>query len=247
MTWLGIDIETWLSIIGTALKVLVALGGGLWAFFLLFHLRKRAQADAAIENDRWDTEKKKDEIQISHIKLLMDYEKHRIGAQSEEAKIKELEFKIRKQVSVSVDIQVDMSSASQDYIVIVTVALTNHGNEATKIAWVNQPPAFSVRHVAFDNDGLHHGPSRDFPVMSTRDPTIPALSHIIRAGTTETLTFAFQPEQPGLYLLSFRGAVDEDVRKGTEIYGIRMPTAWTAKRYVFVSKALQSATQTNVC
>src|SRR5580765_3888275 len=111
-----------------------------------------------------------------------------------DARIKALEFQIRKQVSVSADIQVDLSSASQEHIVIATVALTNHGNEATKIAWAGQPPAFTVRHVTFDEEGTgHHGPARDFQVMSTRDPSAPALSHIVRPGAGETLTFAFQP------------------------------------------------------
>jgi len=72
--------------------------------------------------------------------------------------------------------------------------------------------------------------------MSTKDPSKPAVSHVLRAGTTENLTFAFQTDQRGLYLLSFRGAVDEDVRKEAERYGVQMPTAWTAKRYVSVGK-----------
>jgi len=152
--------------------------------------------------------------------------------------IKELELKTRRQVSVSVDIQVDMSAAPEGQILITTVAITNHGNEATRIMWQDEPPAFTVRFVRFDREGTpEHGTSRDFWVMSTRDPSKPAVSHVLRAGATETLTFAFQTDQPGLYLLSFRGAVDKDIRKEAKSYGVQMPTAWTAKRYVFVGKA----------
>jgi hypothetical protein len=77
----------------------------------------------------------------------------------------------------------------------------------------------------------------DFSVMLTRDPRAKARSHVIRAGATETLTFALRLTTPGLYLLSFRGAAAKDVREEAAKYGVRLPTSWTAKRYVYVGDA----------
>jgi hypothetical protein len=92
------------------------------------------------------------------------------------------------------------------HILIIIVAIANHGNEATRIVWADEPPALTVRFVTFDSDGkARHGESVDFPVMLTRDPGGAARSHVIRAGATENLTFAFKPDRRGLYLLSFRG------------------------------------------
>ena len=245
VTWLGIDVKTWLAMIETVLKVVVAFVAGLWAFFLLFHLRQRARATAEIqkiqidaEKAKVDIEKQKNDMQINHIKTLIDLDNHRSESISEELKIQELELKIRKQVNVSVNIEVDDSVARKDHPLITTVSVTNHGNEATKIKWHGEPPAFAVRFVSFDVNGkAQYSGLKEFPVMLTRDPTQPALSHVIRAGATETLLFAFQPHQPGLYLLSFRGATDDDVREEARKYGVQLPTAWTAKRYVYVADA----------
>jgi hypothetical protein len=148
-----------------------------------------------------------------------------------------LDIKIRRQIKVSVNIETDTLSGSQENIVVATVRMLNEGNEATRVVWDSQSPAFTVRFVTFDKDGKpqHDDPLR-FPVMTTVNPEAPAKSHFVRAGATEVLTFAFKPRQPGLYLLSFRGATDKSVHAEAEKYGVLLPTAWTAKRYILVAR-----------
>jgi len=133
VTLLGINVTIW----NFGLKFVVAIAAGVWAIFLLRRLRKRDQANADIYKTQVDTEKTKADIENSHAKLQMEREEHQL--------------KIRRQVSVSVDIQVAISAASEGYILITTVAITNHGNEATRITWRDEPPPFTVRFVTFDN------------------------------------------------------------------------------------------------
>jgi hypothetical protein len=213
--------------------VIVSVAGAVWACFLLGYLRQRAKAIADIEKtraeaektkaetekarldaekSRAETEKTKAEIEINYLKAQMEMEKQSITLIGEDLKNKELDLKIRKQIKVSVNIEANTVSNGQGDIVVATVRMLNEGNEATRIVWESQPPAFTVRFVTFGEDGKpqHDDPLR-LPVMTTVNPEVPAKSHFIRAGATEVLTFAFRPRQPGLYLLSFRGATDQGV------------------------------------
>ena len=154
-----------------------------------------------------------------------------------QAEIEEIELKIRREVRISMCIKADVLTAAEGQIVVADVEITNHGNQATTIKWTDEPPAFSVRSVEFDEDGKpRQGPPQEFRVMSTRIRP-PRASHVIRAGTTETLTFAFRPARLGLYLLSFRGATAADVREEARKYGVALPTAWTAREYLLVGAA----------
>jgi hypothetical protein len=69
-----------------------------------------------------------------------------------------------------------------------------------------------------------------------KDPLSEPLSHVLRFGGTESLHFALRVSVPGLYLLSFRGAVDPEEHKEGKELGAELPTAWTGSRYVFVDE-----------
>ena len=72
----------------------------------------------------------------------------------------------------------------------------------------------------------------------TLDPDSEAESHILRAGGTELIHFVFRVSDPGLYLLSFRGAVDSVEREEAKKLHANLPVAWTANRYTFVGGPL---------
>lgn len=238
-------------------KAVVAI----WAVFLLIYLRQRDKANSAIAKDvadaekaRADAEKAKADVErqqaeqeIARTKLQIEVERERRQATSAELADKELELRIRRQVSVTIDIDVDEAAVRLDRPVIAGIRLTNNGNEATSVRWHGEPPAFTARHVSFDADGTaQFGPVKEFFVALTRDPTARALSHVVRVGSPELLAFAFQPDKAGLYLLAFRAAAADEVRKDAEKHGVRLPTAWTAKRYVYVPEntRAQSAAET---
>jgi hypothetical protein len=258
MDWLGIDLESWLKIGDFALKVIVAVVAGAWAVVLLHYLRQRTKADADIgralaetqralaesqkaaadtQKSLTETQKAATDIQKSRAeteKIKRDIE---IGQLQADIALKEHQLKVRKQISVAVEIGTETISALEGPFLTALVGIANQGNETTRIAWGDEP-AFTVRRVKFDEDGRpqFEAPT-NFWVMLTRDPTVRAASHVVRAGATETLAFAFRPSRSGLYLLAFRGRVAEDVRADVERYGVLLPTAWTAKRYVYVPES----------
>jgi hypothetical protein len=247
--WYGMDAKT-------LIDVIFKLTAAVWAFSLLFYLRKRdkanadiekANADAAkaraeIDKTRADIEGRKAELEIAHTKLQIELDENRRNITSRELADKEIELRIKRQISVSVDIQVEENNICLNRPVIATINLTNHGNEATSIRWAGETPPFTVRFVSFDPNGEpQYGSPKSFPVGLTREPTQPALSHVVRANSTEKLAFAFQPDKVGTYLLSFRAATAEDVRDEAKKHGVRLPTAWTAKRFIYVPEAIAVA------
>lgn len=222
-TWHGIDIKTWLAITETAVKVLAALFAAVWAVFLLVYLRKRD-----LINQHIDKEKRA---------LITEELKNK----ESDLNIRKLEIGIRSQIRVGVDIVVESEEHYETDPVLVFVKIDNQGSKAIILNWRGkddspEPPAFTVWAVNFDVNGdASYIKYKDFNVMSTKNPVIRAVSHIVRAGGAETLSFVFKPEKIGLYLLSFRAAADDEVRSEAAQYGVRLPTAWTAKRYVRVT------------
>ena len=197
-----------------------------WGFFLLFYLRRRDAVDVAIR-------KAESDIESDRKRLEIDLAGHQRDIQQKELEIKELQLKTRRQVAVCATIDAEISRDGEGYLIIATVALTNQGNDATAIMWEGEPPPFAIRRISFTVTGeAECGKALELRVMLTRDPAVPARSHIVRSGATEFLAFAARVTEPGLYLLSFRGATAADVRREAEKYGIRLPTAWTAKRYI---------------
>ena len=115
--------------------------------------------------------------------------------------------------------------------------LANRGSQNTKINWKDEPPAFHVRLAKFDADGKpKYDPPTRFRVPLTFSPKSGPISHIIRAGTTESIPFAFKVASAGLYLLSFRGTVDAEECAEAERLGLQLPEAWTGNKYVLVGE-----------
>jgi len=221
----SLDPDTLIALGELILKVAVVLFGGTWAVLLFRLLRQREQAQINL---------RRSEADIRHT----------------EAQILDLELKT-KQAVVLVDMRVETYRHRDAYIIYAVVELTNCGRN-TRIIWKDQPPAFSVRMVKLNEE--HHGPSRripmqngiedrdydligEFRVLRTLDPKAEARSHIVRAGGKESLPFTALVPSPGLYLLSFRGVVDEKDRAEAAKLGVELPVAWTGNRYVFVDDA----------
>jgi hypothetical protein len=94
-----------------------------------------------------------------------------------------------------------------------------------------------VQLAKFDADGKpKYEPPIRFRVPLTFNPKSGAVSHVIRAGTTESIPFALKVASAGLYLLSFRGVVDAEERTEAERLGLHLPEAWTGNKYVLVGE-----------
>ncbi len=197
--------KTWIDLIELGLKVIAVFGAAAWAFAVL--------------------------------RLLRDGEFASISVRNSEAQIKDLELRAKQQPVVAVDIKptIQRSLDGEGYIVTVVVELANRGGQNTKINWKDEPPAFHVRLARFDTDGKpKYDPPKRFRVPLTLNPNTGAVAHVIRPGGTESIPFAFRLSSPGLYLLSFRGGVDEQERVESQKLGAPSPEAWTGNKYVLV-------------
>ncbi|HWX13641.1 MAG TPA: hypothetical protein VNY06_01975 [Methylocella sp.] len=197
--------QSWIELIELCLKVLAVLGAGVWAFTALRVLTNSDTANASLRNS--------------------------------EASIKELELRAKQQAVVSVDIKpaVQRSMDGDGYVITAVVELANRGAQNTTINWKDQPPAFHVRLAKFDADGKpKYDPPTRFRVPLSLNPRSGAVSHVIRPGATESIPFAFKVASAGLYLLSFRGAIDALERAEAERRGLQVPEAWTGNKYVLV-------------
>jgi hypothetical protein len=90
--------------------------------------------------------------------------------------------------------------------------------------------------VRFDADGRPEFGKfpKEFRVPLTLQPDLEPVSHVIRAGGAESIPFAIRVTTPGLYLLSFRGMVDEEERRVSETTGAELPVSWTGSKFVLV-------------
>jgi hypothetical protein len=210
------DLDTWIVLIELGLKIVVALFAGFWAVVLLLLLRQRELAQ---------TNLRRSEAQIRDLELKRKYV---------DAQIRDLELKATQAV-VLVDIKPTIHRSGNGYIIIAVVELTNCGSQNTRIKWKGELPAFYVRSAELGTDGTaDYGPPIEFRVPLTLNPKSEAPSHVVRAGGKESIPFAFQVSSPGLYLLSFRGVVDEKDRAEAAKLGVELPVAWTGNRYVIV-------------
>src|SRR5437899_2592647 len=80
-----------------ALKFIALLASGIWAFWLLFVLRKRELARA-------DLQKKEAEIRDLELKEKLQSADYELRARQADAQIRELELKAKRQAAVSVEI-----------------------------------------------------------------------------------------------------------------------------------------------
>jgi hypothetical protein len=219
------DLQAWVGLIELGLKIVAVLGAGVWAVALLFLLRQRELSQAALR--RSEAEIRDFELKARHV----------------DAQIRELELKAKQQAVVRVDIQAAIRASGSGHIILAVVELTNRGGRNTKIKWRGEPPAFYVRFAELGGDGKpHYGPATECRVPLTVNPEFEPISHVIRAGGTESIPFAVRVASPGLYLLSFRGLVDEQERAEAQELGVEMPVAWTGNRHVLVGDAPAGST-----
>jgi hypothetical protein len=207
--------RAWLEIIELLLKCLAIVVAGIWAYTIFRLLKQREQAHAVL---------RKTEAEIRGLELQ---------SQQTEAS---LEITSRKQAVVTVEIVASARPViERGYIVLATVNLKNSGNRNTRIKWLGELPAFYVRAVSFnEHNKPEFGNAIELQPSLTVAPDQQPLSHVIRAGGTECIPFAFKVSSAGTYLLSFRGAVDEEERMLSAEAGARMPTAWTGSRYLVI-------------
>jgi hypothetical protein len=200
--------RTWMELIELGLKIVAVAGTGLWAFAALRALRNGETADFSLRNS--------------------------------EARIRELDLQAKQQAAVSVEIKpaVQRCVDGNGYVVTAVVELANRGGQNTTINWKDQPPAFHVRLAKFDADGKpKYDPPTKFRVPLSLNSKSSAVAHVIRPGATESIPFAFKVASAGLYLLSFRGAVDAQERAEAERLGVALPEAWTGNKYVLVGQS----------
>lgn len=212
------DDKTWIAVIDLAWKILAALAAAVWAVALYKLLLKRETAQE-------DLRKKQKEV------LVLEKTSKHVDAQ-----ILNLELKAKQQAVVWVDIHPTIyhSPDGSGYLISAVVEITNRGSRNTKIRWKNQPPAFYVRLARFVDGKPEYDPVKEFRVWRTLNPNSDGSNHVIRAGGREALTFAVKVSTSGLYLLSFRGAVDPKEREEAKKLDVELPVAWTANRHVLV-------------
>ncbi|MGO9234217.1 MAG: hypothetical protein ACLP4V_09120 [Methylocella sp.] len=218
------DLKTWTELSELVLKIAVPLGAAIWAFSLLFILRQRDTALAALHKTDADTRK-------------ADAEARKLEAEYRESERKEQALLEAEAISVDIKPTIRPNPDGEGYIILAVVKLNNLGSRIKRIKWRDELPAFYVRLVRFGADGK---PKYDSPmelrVPLTLDPNSEAVSHVIRGGGTECVTFALCVLSAGLYLLSFRAVLDEGLRVESVRVGANLPVAWTGNRYVFVGE-----------
>ena len=186
-------------------KIIAAVAAGVWALFLLVTLRQPARAQAELRKT--------------------------------EEEIREIELRAKRQAVVAVDIKATILSSpdGEGHIILAVVELTNRGSRNTRIKWKDQLPAFYVRLTQFDPSGRPtYLQEKELRVPQTLNPDVEARSHVIRTGGTESIPFAVKVSLPGIYLLSFRGAVDDAELQQSKELGVELPGAWTANKHVVV-------------
>ena len=212
------DVKIWVDLIDLGLKIVVAFGAGVWAVALFRLLHQRELAQAAL---------RKSEADIRDIEL-----KGKLA----DAQIRDLELKAKQQAVVTVAIQSTVRRSPEGgYVLLAVVEITNRGGRNTKIKWKDELPAFYMRQVKFGADGTaSYDLVKELRVPLTLNPQAEPKSHILRAGGTESIHFPIHVSISGVYLLSFRGAVDEQEREESAKLGAELPVVWTGNRYVFV-------------
>lgn len=243
-----LGLHTRANFIASAAKFATVFGVGFWAaaLVILLHQRELAQAslrksDAEVRD--YDVKIKRAEAEIRESELRLEVQAL-TGIREAEAKLRQLELAMKTQAIVSVTIDSSVRLWNGGYILTAHIQISNTGTQDTRIKWEGEPPAFYVRSVEFDPDGKEkYGEPQKLHVQLTLDPDLKAPSHLIRAAGTESLHFALRVSRAGLYLLSFRGAVDNEERERVKKEsGVKLPTAWTTSQYVFIGDVCSEPT-----
>jgi hypothetical protein len=204
---------------------LAVLAGGAWAVFNFKALNKLAHSRAELANLELDRVNKQREIEAKV------YE-HR----ERELVIQELEQKARIGSVMNVTLQATQLAVPNDptLYVSVVVQIESKGSINTRLAYEDRKP-LSVYRITKDETGaLQFGSPKRYGTPVTTSPRELSPSVNVRAGGCESLQFFFPVESPGLYLLAFAVALDEENQAIAEELGFEFKGNWTAKQYLVV-------------
>lgn len=213
------DLKTWAEVVEISMKIGALVLAGGWTIFGFYIFKQREKASA-------------------------DLRKIELEAQQLELATRRLTV-MRTEITATIHHGLD----GKGHYILAEVSLANAGTSETRIKWAGEPPPFTIRHTSFGPDGspTFTKPPIEMRVKQARNPNAEALSHVLRAGTTERFAFAAFVDEPGVYLMSFRGALapgdrSVSIEAGTEPYN---PISWTATRYVMVGESTAPAKTAN--
>jgi hypothetical protein len=154
---------------------------------------------------------------------------------------KRLELDLRQTANIEVQIvatsQPDCTGTG--FLVLAEVTLSNVGSRDTRIVWAGRPAAFSVRLTTFNAQGQpqFESPAVELRTRQARDPNIEPVSTVVRAKGKQRLTYAARVPEAGLYLLAFRGTVEDREAEVSVEAGAQKanPMAWTGTKFLAVA------------
>lgn len=194
----------------TLAEIVAILLAGTWAVYGYFVFRQREKASAELKH-----------IEIETRKAELDLRRTAV---------------VKTEISVTVNPCLDFDG----YCLIAEATLINQGKRDTRLQWKGEVPALSVRRVVFNDEGAPTFPENPvlLSVRQTKNPNNEATSHIVRAGSEETISFALRISSPGVYLLSFRGVLAPDEKIVSAEAGAHSSSgfSWTATKYVVILK-----------
>jgi len=172
--------------------------------------------------------------------VLRQKEKASTELKNTELEMKKSELALRQVAVVKTDISstVKKNNITEGYYLLCEIKLINEGKRDTRLKWHGETPPFAVRQVIFNDGGIPTYPEDPIliSVRQTVNPELESVSHVLRAGGSQTLSFAALVKKPGVYLLSFRGVVaPEDVSVSVEAGTQPQNTvSWTATKYIVI-------------
>lgn len=179
------DAKTYSEVIEIWVKIAAIVLGGAWAVYGFVVFRQRLAATTALRK-----------------------------SESEAASL-ELASKRRAVLDIAITHECRPAHASDGYILILQVVISNGGVAPARIEFENEKAPLRVQRVDFDADGTMRFPEPPvfLPVPNASDPTKPARSRVIRAGGTSRLSSVVRVGHPGVYAVSFRVPMDATNRQ----------------------------------
>lgn len=197
-----------LAQIKTIAEITVLLLAGGWAVFGFVVLRQREKAEADLKKIATETKK--------------------------------IEADLQKTASLNLSISASVARIDEcgSFLLMAEVQITNNGRRDTRLKWKGESPAFTVRKVTFDGNGIpmYSDPPVTLAVRQAKNPNLDAVSHVIRAGGSQAITFAVLLPSAGVYFLSFRGVVPPDEQHVSFQTGVQQTSslAWTTAKYIYI-------------
>lgn len=170
--------------------------------------------------------------------VLQQRQKALMEVRKVDLEARKLELDSRQTANVKVDIQANSQGDGAGYLILAEVTLENVGSRDTRIEWQGKPTPFSIRRTTFDARGVPQfdSPAIELRARQARDANAEPVSTILRARGSQTLTFAARVNEPGLYLLAFRGSVAEKETEVSVEAGAQKasPKSWTGTKFLVV-------------